>query len=248
MNANNSSRRKIRRAKDDGRRTQYAIRNTRYAIRHTTYDIERNEIPMHIGIRHTKLVFALCSMVISLILAGCASQQQTEASDDGGTKQVCLGDVDMAHAMQAAQEALIEMHFTIEKADAETGLIRTKPLSGAQFFEFWRNDSVGSFNKTEANLHSIRRTAELQISRNNDDTCIACQVTTQRLNLPEMEATSSAWAFAMFSQSGPTSQTMRLNPEQKEGITWIDLGKDGSLAAKVLEQIQGQFSALGGKD
>jgi len=193
-------------------------------------------------------VFALCSLVISLALAGCASQQQSEASADGGTKQVCLGDVDKADAMQAAEDVLAGLHFRIEKADTEAGLIRTRPLSGAQFFEFWRKDSVGSFNKTEANLHSIRRTVELQISRKIDDTCIACQVTTQRLNLPEMEINSSAWAYAMFSESSDSLQKMRLNPEQKAGVAWVDLGKDARLASDILERIEGQFSGLGGKD
>jgi len=193
-------------------------------------------------------VFALWSLVISLALAGCASQQQSEAPADEGTKQVCLGDVDKAHAMQAAEDVLTGLHFKIQKADTEAGLIRTRPLSAAQFFEFWRKDSVGSFNKTEANLHSIRRTVELQISRKNDDTCIACQVTTQRLNLPEMEVSSSTRAYAMFSKSSESSQKMRLNPEQEAGIAWIDLGKDGQLASEILERIEGQFSGLGGKD
>ncbi len=223
MNGNYGSRRKIRRTTDD-------IRNTKYEI------------------RNTKLVFALWSLVISLALAGCASQQQSEAAADGGTKQVCLGDVDKAHAMQAAENVLAGLHFKIEKADTEAGLIRTHPLSGAQFFEFWRKDSVGSFNKTEANLHSIRRTVELQISRNNDDTCIACQVTTQRLNLPEMEVSSSARAYALFSRSSDSLQRMTLNPEQEAGVAWVDLGKDGPLASEVLERIEGQFSALGGKN
>ena len=193
-------------------------------------------------------VFALWSLLISLALAGCASQQQSDASADGGTKQLCLGDIDKAHAMQAAQDTLLGMHFTIEKADTEAGLIRTHPLSGAQFFEFWRKDSTGSFNKTEANLHSIRRTVTLQVSKKDQGMCIDCEVTTQRLNLPEIEVNSSAWAYSMFSQSSSSLQRMKLNPEQEAGIAWVDLGKDGPLASEVLERIEGKFSALRGRD
>lgn len=195
-----------------------------------------------------QVICSLWSLVISLALAGCASQQGSEATADVGPKQVCVGDVDKADAMRAAEDVLTGLHFRIEKADAEAGLIRTRPLSGAQFFEPWRKDSVGSFNKTEANLHSIRRTVELQISKKDDDTCIACRVTTQRLNLPETEVNSSARAYAIFSESSDSLQNMTLNPEQGTGIAWIDLGNDARLASKVLERIEKQISELGGED
>ena len=150
--------------------------------------------------------------------------------------------------MQAAQDVLLDMHFDIDKADPKTGMIRTKPLTGAQFFEFWRKDSVGSFNKTEANLHSIRRTVALQVTRKNEEICIACEATTQRLNLPELDVSTSTRAYAMFSASSDSMQKMRLNTEQQAGIAWTDLGKDTQLAAKVLERIESQISPLGGKD
>ena len=186
-------------------------------------------------------------LVISLALAGCASQQSTQPIDVPA-KQVCLGDIDKTHAMQAAQDVLLGMHFHIDKADPKTGLIRTKPLTGAQFFEFWRKDSVGSFNKTEANLHSIRRTVTLQVSKKNEDICIDCEVATQRLNLPEMDVSNSTRAYGMFSASSDSLQRMTLNPEQQEGIAWVDLGKDTQLAEKVLQRIETQISTLGGKD
>ncbi|HLB73190.1 MAG TPA: hypothetical protein VJJ98_04155 [Sedimentisphaerales bacterium] len=189
----------------------------------------------------------LLSLLIGVILSGCASEQGGDQTAETGPEQVCLGDVNMADAMQAAQDVLIAMQFNIEKADPKTGLIRTQPLSGAQFFEPWRKDSVGSFNKTEANLHSIRRTVELQINE-KDGACITCRVSTQRLNLPEMEVSSSSRAYAMFSESSASLQRIRLNPEQQAGIAWIDLGNDARLAENILERIERQVSDVGGKE
>ncbi|MBN2269758.1 MAG: hypothetical protein JXN61_04035 [Sedimentisphaerales bacterium] len=189
----------------------------------------------------------LLLLLTGVILTGCASEQTSDQAAETDAEQVCLGDVSMAEAMQAAQDILTAMHFNIEKADPKTGLIRTQPLSGAQFFELWRKDSVGSFNKTEANLHSIRRTVELQISEKNG-ACITCRVATQRLNLPEMEVSSSSRAYAMFSESSASLQSIRLNPEQQAGIAWIDLGDDARLAENILERIERQISELGGKD
>jgi protease II len=96
----------------------------------------------------------------ALMLTGCAQPQHQEV-----VEQICLPDTQKLQAMQMAEDVLDRMNFTIAKADTEQGLIRTKPLPAAQSFEFWRSDNVGSFNSTEANLHSIRRTAELDISQ-----------------------------------------------------------------------------------
>ncbi len=190
----------------------------------------------------------LSAFLALVLLAGCAAQQRSQAEAGVRTEQVCVGDVEKAAAMQAAEEVLAGMHFTIEKADAETGLIRTRPLSGAQFFEFWRKDSVGGHNKAEANLHTIRRTVELNISKDGEATCIGCNARTQRLNLPEYEGSSSARAYAMFSESSASLQRMRLRSDQRTGVAWVDLGRDARLEAEVLERIEKRISEIERED
>ena len=178
-------------------------------------------------------------MTCALMLTGCARQQRYEA-----VKQLCVPDVDKLEAMQVAQDVLAKMCFTIEKADIETGLIRTRPLPGAQLFEFWRADNVGTFNSAEANLHSIRRAVELNIERDNERLCITCDVQVQRLSLPERQGGSSARAYRMFSESSPSMQKLKLSPEQKRGMAWIDLGKDARLATEILQRIEKQIARL----
>jgi hypothetical protein len=112
---------------------------------------------------HKKLMpYAL--MTCALIFTGCAKQQQYATID-----QISTSNIDKAEAMQIAEDVLVKMHFNIEKADYESGIIRTRPLPGAQFFEFWRSDNVGAFNTAEANLHSIRRIVELHVSQKTED-------------------------------------------------------------------------------
>ncbi|MCK4293684.1 MAG: hypothetical protein KAY65_10845 [Planctomycetes bacterium] len=197
--------------------------------------------------RRVALVCGVSAVVCGLILAGCAGQRgQTLTLVE--TEPVCFADLEKAAAMQAAEDVLAKMHFVIEKADADAGLIRTRPLTGAQFFEFWRTDSAGGFNAAEANLHSIRRTVELHIRKQDNGFCIGCDVKTERLNLPELEVSSSARAYAMFSRSSSSLQKMQLNPEQEEGIAWVDLGKDSRLATRILERIEKQISELAKED
>jgi hypothetical protein len=180
------------------------------------------------------LLFMACSAFC--FLAGCAQPQHQEV-----VEQICLPDTQKPQAMQMAEDVLDRMNFTIAKADIEQGLIRTKPLPAAQSFEFWRSDNVGSFNSTEANLHSIRRTAELGINRQAGQLCINCDVKVQRLSLPERQVTSSGRSYALFTPSTQSIQVLELHPEQKESMAWVDLGSDKQLATDILKQIEKQL-------
>ncbi len=167
------------------------------------------------------------------ILTGCAQPEHKQV-----VGQICLQDTQKQKAMQMAEDVLDRMNFTISNADTEQGIIRTKPLPAAQSFEFWRSDNVGSFNATEANLHSIRRTAELQISSQGDRLCINCDVKVQRLSIPERQITTSGRAYEIFTSSRQSIQMLELHPEQKESMAWINLGDDKQLATEILKQIE----------
>ena|GEM_PF-308991 len=182
----------------------------------------------------TSWALGLASWALGLVSwAGCAQQQPRELAG-----QICVPDIGKAEMMALAEDVLGQMHFTIEKADIQTGLMRTRPLSGAQFFEFWRSDNVGPDNSLAANLHTIRRTVELDISGQGEELCIACNVQVQRLSLPEREISSSARAYEMFSRSSPSLQRLALDPQQKKSMAWIDLGNDAQLAEEILRRIE----------
>jgi hypothetical protein len=175
-----------------------------------------------------------CALVAcALILAGC---QQTQRADL--PNQICVADADKLQVMQAAESVLAQMHFRIAKFDPNTGYIQTRPLPAGQFFEFWRSDNVGPANAAEANLHSLRRTAELRIAPQAQRLCIDCEVNVQRLSMPPRDTTSTPRAYQMFSKSTSSLQKLRLSPEQQERMAWIDLGNDSRLSAKILKRIE----------
>jgi hypothetical protein len=186
--------------------------------------------------KKTGVLILLALIACALMLTGCAQPQHQEV-----VEQICLPDTEKLQAMQTAEDVLGRMNFIIAKADSKQGLIRTKPLPAAQSFEFWRSDNVGSFNSTEANLHSIRRIAELDISREGGQLCINCDVKVQRLSLPERQVTSSGRSYEMFTPSDQSIQVLELHPEQKEGMAWVDLGSDKQLATGILKQIEKQL-------
>lgn len=167
------------------------------------------------------------------LVAGCATAQKP--APKGGS--VNIADISVAEAIDTAQAALIRMHFVIEKADPVQGVIRTKPLTGAQFFELWRSDNVGAAQTAEASLHTLRRSVELRVQPSGSELRIDCTVRVQRLSLPANEVASVSQAYRMYSRSTPTIQRLELEPEQQEGLAWIDLGEDPALAERILERI-----------
>lgn len=171
--------------------------------------------------------------VIMLYSAGCAENKYIKTEE-----RLCVPAATKAELMASAEGVLAGMHFEIEKFDSEAGYIRTRPLSGAQTLEFWRADNVGALNRAEADLHSIRRTVELNVSEQAGQVCINCKATTQRLSIPS-EQTAGRSYRAMTGQKS----IQKIGREQKGNITWLDLGRDGQLETEILKRIEKRLAA-----
>ena len=172
-------------------------------------------------------------LAAALFAAGCRSQDISRAP----TRIVCEDHVTTAAIMQATLEVLTGMHFPIEKLDAQEGIARTRPLRAAQFFEFWRSDNANPSGVAEANLHTIRRSVELRVTDDGGRLSVDCDVSVQRLSLPEYKVASISQAYQMHTQSTPALQRFEVSPQQQQGMAWMDLGKDPYLAAEILKRI-----------
>jgi hypothetical protein len=185
-----------------------------------------------------------------LLWAGCGGRNVSPAS----MRMACETDTAVAAAMQAAQDVLTDMHFPIEKLDCQQGIIRTAPLRGAQFFEFWRRDNASAFDTAEANLQSIRRSVEIRVGKMGaehgpqtadtpglqspkGDLRIDCDVQVQRLSLPENEIASISQAYRIHTRSDAAMLRLDVSPQQQEGMAWMDLGQDRRLATEILKRI-----------
>ncbi len=215
---------------------------------------ETGQRPLSPGTTSLILHFAFCILIFhsALILAGCARQSQLSSPNrrDGLRQDTIVPDTGKTKAMEIAEDVLTRMDFTIDKFDPNSGFIKTRPLPGAQFFELWRSDNIGTKNWINSNLHSIRRTAEINFvpssvysvlrkeSQGEQRTIkINCIVKIQRLSLPARDVTSSARAYQMFSMSSPALQTLQIHPEQQRRMAWIDLGRDTELETEIMKRM-----------
>jgi len=177
------------------------------------------------------------ALVSASLFCGCAKQQAVDAPEP-----LAVAGLDKAEAMTLSEDVLARMHFAIEKADPNAGIVRTAPLTGSQFFEFWRSDSVGSFNKSEANLQNVRRIVEVQVDEADGVVHIDCRAEVQRLSLTEHRVSSSARAYQMHSESTQSLQRLSLSEAQARNMAWVDLGPDNELAAAVLKRIEARIA------
>lgn len=181
-----------------------------------------------------KLMLLLLIGVLTAVL-GCSQPRQIVSSDP-----VCLPQIDVARTMEAARTVLARMQFNIEKYDPEVYYIRTRPLSGAQIFEFWRQDNASGYAVAKANLQSIRRVVEIEAVPADNQTCIECRVYVQQLSLPETPLKSNRRSAGMFTDSSNSYQTLQLDKDQIQQMEWLDKGLDRELEQKILSKIREQ--------
>jgi hypothetical protein len=179
----------------------------------------------------TGRVCGIMMLTAMAAFSGCECGQWAQ-----GTRQECRP-VEVASAMKAAQDVLVGMGFQIDKYDVEAGIVRTKPLGGAQAFEVWRGDNAGGCNWAEANLHSLKRVVEITFTRTDGNVCMVCDARTMRLSLPEKQVAGTAGAHAMFTRSSSQLMTTRVNPSQEKQMAWVDMGSDARLAEKILNGV-----------
>ena len=189
-----------------------------------------------------KTVCTITTICVITVLSGCSAGTNTLNHKDK-TDRIVLTDTDKTDAMQTAEDVLTDMHFKIAKSDRRLGIIRTRPLPAAQWFEMWRNDSFTPADKLEANIQSLQKTAVLKISQENEQTIINCTARTYRLNLPTDPPDSSAAAQALFTSTLPAENTNHRNSKRK--MSWNLLGKDTALSAEILRRISNKINKKG---
>lgn len=176
-------------------------------------------------------------LCFTVLLSGCSHPAGTEPTG------ISVQSIPTGELMTTACDVLEQMHFHIDKADPNQGFIRTAPLPGAQWFEFWRQDNVGLKASLEANLQSLRRTVELHWIPAQPSAQLTCTVKVQRLTFPTQPIVSSAQAYRMLAAGTPTIQHLQLNENQRAQMAWLNLGDDPKLAALICQRIKSRLSA-----
>ncbi|MBN1457497.1 MAG: hypothetical protein JW912_06575 [Sedimentisphaerales bacterium] len=183
--------------------------------------------------------FILLLLLCPVVICGCGKRVQIEES-----QPLCLVPIDREQFMEIAEDALVRMYFVIEKYDVNAGFIKTKPLRGAQFFEFWRKDNTSFKKGAESNIHSIQRIVQMTVDQGEQGLCMKCNVKVQRLSIPEEEFLVMSRVQETFSEKSSSIQSLRVPEKKQSQMTWIDIGDDPVLETKILDTIERKFAKM----
>ena len=180
-----------------------------------------------------KILYALLFAAV-LLAAGCGRVLEQIPPEQIGFSSVKDKDI----LFNRARDVLEELHFVIEKSDSDAGYIKTRPLSGGEFFEFWRNDSIGAKNLAYSSIHTLHRIVEVNISPSQDGGfLLSCYVTVERLSMPSREVTGFADMPSAFCRGDSSIQRLKLQSKLRRQMRWVKIRDDSRLARYIEDKI-----------
>jgi hypothetical protein len=146
---------------------------------------------------------------------------------------------------QAAIELLGEYSFSADPLrgglqDRRAGVIRSAPMIGQQWFEFWRKDAASPTDLTESSLQTIYRQVTIRIKpASADSTQFVALVEAQTFRSDKAVRWQghSYWQiYSMFQMPGQTQGQHHLilkEPAEDPKAVIVPLGRDKDLEAKI---------------
>ena len=210
------------------------------------------------GHRAIAVVVAALALVLPLVasIVGCQSHQPQTAAlpatqpslattqptywfEQPGVYAVESDNFDRLFA--ACEDAARHFHFVPDRLDPRRGIVTTVPMTGKQFFEFWRNDIATADDEADASLANYRRTLQFQVQRLATGGYRATpRVVIERYVQTERPITAQVYlreAFRSQRKQHPVG-----TPESDRRILiphsyWYATGRDVALEKKVAEEL-----------
>ena len=142
---------------------------------------------------------------------------------------------DADYVENVARRVLEELRFDIEYPPASEGRLATRGLTGASWFEFWREDTIGSDQRAESSLHTTRRRVLVSITPVGEGAEVLVQVTKERLTAPGAGPQSIGEAYTIYDfQISELFERDELEPSPHE---WVEQGRDERLEQEILQRL-----------
>ncbi|MFP4139913.1 MAG: hypothetical protein ACOCWV_03350 [Planctomycetota bacterium] len=177
-------------------------------------------------------------LAAACVTGGCASH--TEPVVDVGPR------TDAERNFQAVWDAslttLREWGWEIAYADRRAGRIVTQPMTGKQFWEFWREDAATRHGALESSLQTIFRQAHVTVRRREDaedQYAVTAYVTETRSNRPQPQLEASSEAILMF-RGGGVSPAWMVDYGRHREQQRSNLGLNAPLSKKLTGAIHQQ--------
>lgn len=142
----------------------------------------------------------------------------------------------LSQAWDEILDVLREHNMEPDRQDFRARIITTHPEVSGQWFEFWRADAQGLYQRLESSLHTIRRRVEVRFQPADGRLKLDLVVHVQRKTQPERQVTTASGALQIYREKLPIYTGEKL--PAGEGVYWVDLGTDPLFEKYLLERIR----------
>ena len=179
----------------------------------------------------------MATLAAALAAAGAGCKEAVRRENP-----LALRGIDADTAESAARRVLEDLRFEIEYPEASEGRIATRGLTGASWFEFWREDTLGTDQRIESSLHTTRRRVTVAITPVVAGSEIFIQVTKERLTAPNQGPQSIGATYSLYGfQISKMYEPDEITPTRHK---WVDVGRDDLLEQKILVRLERRLQPL----
>ncbi|HUG89263.1 MAG TPA: hypothetical protein VML55_00415 [Planctomycetaceae bacterium] len=140
---------------------------------------------------------------------------------------------------ERAVDVLHDYHFLVVRENKLDGTIETEYRVGSGVLEPWHHDSIGTENRLESTLQSIRRRMIVTVTPAEGGHWVSVEALKELEDLPGLAANSPG--AATFQESQPLQRNLDVVVGQTAPSGWILLGRDLPLEQDYLRRLQGSF-------
>jgi hypothetical protein len=187
----------------------------------------------------------------SALAAGCTPQYTQPTSQP---QRLSAAEKDFDAVWDASRQTLQKYYFHLDREDRRAGVITTQPITGQQWFEFWRKDAVRPADVAESTLQTIYRTAQVTVRPTKPGAATyqaQVDVFMRRSDKPSPEITSTSDAVRLFSDKREKKnrpEPLLAEAGGTEGMEYTtDLGHDRALEAKLTGDIAEAAAKMRGR-
>ncbi len=183
-----------------------------------------------------RIIFFALGLCLASAFTGCVSM---DAHGPPVSNPLFVRANNSEEAWERTADVLHDYLFDIERENKLGGVMETRYKTGASAFEPWHPDSVGTANRLQSTLQSIRRKAIVRFTPAPGGYLVGIEA------VKELEDVARAASFAGGATFLDNSALQRdLNPVvgQATPSGWISQGRDPELEQAMLRTISRRFS------
>lgn len=177
----------------------------------------------------------LLALLLAATLSGCASFPGRQASV---SNPVFVQANNHEEAWERTVDVVHDYLFEIERENKLGGVLETRYKTGANLFEPWHRDSVGSRNRAESTLQSIRRKAFVSVTQVDGGFMVGVEA---HKELEDVARAANSTGPATFLDNSPLQRDLNPVVGQATPSGWIPRGRDLALEQSMLLSLNRAF-------